>query len=82
VCSSDLGEPVLETHQDLLVANLETFATSTTRLAGVPEGLGVVSSERQVFISQRHPQGRMTFIDVDDESRQTVTGYQLNAGID
>lgn len=76
------GEPVLETHQDLLVANLETFATSTTRLAGVPEGLGVVSSERQVFISQRHPQGRMTFIDVDDESRQTVTGYQLNAGID
>lgn len=75
-------EQELDTHRDLLIADLGSFKTSTIRLASLPEGLGSVVAPRQIFVSQQHPQGRITFIDVDDLSRQTVTGYQLNAGID
>lgn len=72
----------VETQKDILVANLSTFATQTFRLASYPEGLGIVGPARRVYITQIHPQGRMTFVSVDTDERQTVTGYQLNSGID
>ncbi len=72
----------VETQKDILVANLSTFATKTFRLASYPEGLGIVGPARRVYISQIHPQGRMTFVNVETDERQTVTGYQLNSGID
>ncbi len=72
----------VETQKDILVANLSTFATKTFRLASFPEGLGIIGPARRVYISQIHPQGRMTFVTVETDERQTVTGYELNSGID
>ena len=68
--------------RDIMVANLRSFATSSFRVAAPPEGLGPIEGEALIYISQKHPQGRITFVDVDTQERRAVTGYQLNAGID
>lgn len=69
-------------HRDVLGVNLETFRVETFRVPSLPEGIGAIGSVGKVYINQKHPQGRMTFVDVRTDQRQTVTGYQLNAGID
>lgn len=73
---------VQPSHRDVVMINLRSFRMDSFRLSSLPEGLGVIESARKVYISQTHPQGRMTFVDVDTLERQTVTGYQLNAGIE
>lgn len=68
--------------RDVLTVNLRSFRTDSFRVPSLPEGLGLIRDAGRVYISQHHPQGRMTFVDVVGEARQTITGYQLNAGID
>lgn len=68
-------------HRDIVQVNLQTFRKDVFRLSSLPDGLGLIPSARRVYINQIHPQGRMTFLDVDSDERETVTGYQLNAGI-
>jgi len=72
----------LDSHRDVLGINLFTFGIDSFRVPSLPEGIGAISTGRRVYINQKHPQGRMTFVDVVDGARQTVTGYQLNSGID
>ena len=43
--------------------------------------LYAVPSARQAFVSQRHPQGRMSFIALDTGAIRTVTGFDLNSQI-
>lgn len=73
---------LLPTHRDVLGVNLETFSIDSFRIPSPPEGIGAVPSSARVYINQTHPQGRITFVDVVTERRQTVTGYQLNSKID
>jgi hypothetical protein len=77
--TADATEP---SHRDVLTINLRSFRTDSFRVPSLPEGLGPIRSAKRIYISQRHPQGRMTFVDVGTGARQTITGYQLNAGID
>ncbi|MBA2664369.1 MAG: hypothetical protein H0U74_18920 [Bradymonadaceae bacterium] len=77
-----LVSQIQDSHRDAVVINLRSFRTDAFRLPSLPEGLGVIASARKVYISQTHPQGRMSFVNVDTLERQTVTGYQLNAGIE
>ena len=51
-------------------------------MPSLPEGIGAIGTVGKVYVDQKHPQGRMTFVDVASDKRQTITGYQLNAGID
>ena len=76
------GDGDAESLRDVLQINLQSFSTSTFRVPSLPEGLGRVDSAGRIFVNQAHPQGRLTFVEVADGKRQTVTGYQLNAGID
>lgn len=72
----------LDSHRDVLGINLLTFSIDSFRVPSLPEGIGAIPSATRVYINQKHPQGRMTFVDVLTNKRQTVTGYQLNANID
>jgi DNA-binding beta-propeller fold protein YncE len=60
------------------VMNLSSFIVDALELGSPPTALGYASGTNSVFIAQDHPSGRMTFIDLDDMSVQTVTGYTLN----
>lgn len=72
----------LDSHRDVLGINLLTFSIDSFRVPSLPEGIGAIPSATRVYVNQKHPQGRMTFVDVLTDKRQTVTGYQLNANID
>lgn len=69
-------------HRDVLVMNLETFRIDSFTVPSSPTSVGAIPGALKVYINQRHPQGRITFADVLSLKRQTITGYQLNAGID
>jgi hypothetical protein len=73
---------VPDTFRDVLELDLGTFRTETIRVPSLPDGLGAIPDVDKIYVSQEHPQGRMTFISAKTRKKQTVTGYQLNAGID
>lgn len=68
--------------RDVLRLDLGSFSSETFRVPSMPEGIGRIDGADRIFVNQEHPQGRLTFIEVASDRRQTVTGYQLNAGID
>jgi hypothetical protein len=69
------GEPYLEVlHYDSLLYN-------EIELKSEPVHLGVLPETRTAYISQEHDLGRISFFDVDADELQTITGFELNAGI-
>ncbi len=66
--------------QGLMHLNMATFRSDFVRLPRKPEQLGVVAGK--VFVAQEDSAGRITFFDVDTQSQRTISGYELNAGID
>jgi hypothetical protein len=60
--------------------DLDSYRTDFFKLARQPQQLGVVAGK--VFVSQTSDEGRITFIDVNSSAQRTVSGYELNAGID
>jgi DNA-binding beta-propeller fold protein YncE len=70
----DDGDALKETQR----MDLSSFIVDSIELGSPPTAVGYASETNSVFIAQDHPAGRMTFIDLDDMSVQTVTGYALN----
>jgi hypothetical protein len=60
--------------------DLSSYRTDFFKLARQPQQLGVVAGK--VFVSQTSDDGRITFFDVNTGAQRTVSGYELNAGID
>jgi len=60
------------------IINLGSFIVDSLNLGSVPTALGYATQTDKVFVSQDHPSGRMTFVDMADDSVKTVTGYALN----
>jgi hypothetical protein len=59
----------------------QSFLVTTTSLGSPPTSIGSVALTKQVFVSQEHPDGRITFIHWENGERQTVTGFELNSRI-
>ncbi len=55
---------------------------SELSLGSTPTGLGVIPATGMVYVSQDHPDGRITFLSADDDSPSTITGFELNGRID
>ncbi|MBN2342294.1 MAG: hypothetical protein JXX29_14660 [Deltaproteobacteria bacterium] len=64
--------------QEIDIIHLDTFIVDILPLGSVPQAAGYASLTDKVFVSQEHPSGRMTFMDVDGENVKTITGYTLN----
>jgi hypothetical protein len=43
----------------------------------LPQSSGLVTEANQAFIAQQHPEGRITFIDLDSRELHTLTGFEL-----
>lgn len=50
-------------------------------LASPPIAVGVVEGARRVFVSQQHPEGRLTFIDLETGIARTLTGFELSSRV-
>jgi hypothetical protein len=67
--------------------DLSTLVSHSVSLASPPIFAGGFSgtteeTRHRVFVSQLHPAGRISFVDLDDSQIRTVTGFILNSRID
>jgi hypothetical protein len=42
---------------------------------------GIVADANQAFVAQQHPEGRITFIDLDTQELHTLTGFELSTQV-
>ncbi|AKV02755.1 hypothetical protein AKJ09_09418 [Labilithrix luteola] len=50
-------------------------------LASPPIAVGVVEGAKRAYVSQQHPEGRLTFVDLDTGAARTLTGFELSARV-
>ncbi|HQF26722.1 MAG TPA: hypothetical protein PL065_24890, partial [Polyangiaceae bacterium] len=46
-----------------------------------PIAVGTVLGAKRAFVAQQHPEGRLTFIDLDTGLSRTLTGFELAARV-
>ncbi len=44
-------------------------------------GSGIVPEANRAFVAQQHPEGRITFIDLDSGAHRTLTGFELSSRV-
>jgi hypothetical protein len=61
---------------------LGSFIVNDIELGSPPVAIAVLAaSTKRVFVSQEHPEGRISFIDWETHQVQSVTGFELNGRI-
>ncbi len=50
-------------------------------LASPPTAVGIVTGAKRAYVAQEHPDGRITFIDLDTGLARTLTGFELGARV-
>jgi len=60
---------------------LDTAVVRQRALNSPPEAVGVLTDANAAFVSQRHPLGRISFIDLTTDAIRTVTGFDLNGRV-
>ena len=70
------GLPFLE------VVDYRTLLFDEVALKSPANNVGILPGSRVVYASQAHSLGRISFYDVDGKGLTTITGFELNAGIE
>ena len=78
----DLGFVVMEGEPTLVQLNYRSLIHDELTLKSGAVHMGVLPDTRQVYVSQEHDLGRISFYDPDAASLQTITGFELNSGIE
>lgn len=63
------------------VAKMPSLAVDRYPLASPPIAAGIVASANRAYIAQEHPDGRITFIDLEGGRARTLTGFELSARV-
>lgn len=63
------------------LARMPSLQVDYKPLASPPLAAGVVAAADRAFISQSHPEGRITFVNFSDGSARTLTGFELGAKV-
>jgi DNA-binding beta-propeller fold protein YncE len=61
--------------------DLESFVVEALDVGSFPIEVGPVPGTHRIYVSQDHPMGRLSFIDVESGEMRTVTGFELNSQI-
>ena len=61
----------------LTVASMPSLAIQTIPLASLPIAAGIVEGAGRGFVAQKHPDGRITFVDLKTGEARTLTGFEL-----
>jgi hypothetical protein len=78
----DFGFFLLEEAKRTEIINLRTFIVDQLNHGSPPTAAGYAVDTRKGFINQDHSAGRMTFLNIEDKSVKTVTGFNLNDDIE
>lgn len=65
----------------LQIVTVQTGVVATKQLGSPPSGVGILPGAAQAFIAQRHPLGRVSFVDLATDAMRTVTGFDLNSHV-
>jgi hypothetical protein len=65
----------------MYLVHLDDLEENFTALPSPPLAAGIVPAARTAFVAQAHPEGRITFVNLDDGSRRTLTGFELAAKV-
>lgn len=63
------------------LARMPSLQVDYLDLASAPLAVGVVPTAGRAFVSQQHPEGRITFIDLETGSARTLTGFELGSRV-
>jgi DNA-binding beta-propeller fold protein YncE len=63
------------------VITTQTGVVITKQLGSPPSAVGILPSAGAAFTAQRHPLGRVSFIDLTTDQVRTVTGFDLNGHV-
>jgi hypothetical protein len=63
------------------LARMPQLMVERYALASPPIAVGAVPNARRAFIAQQHPEGRLTFIDLDTGVARTLTGFELSSRV-
>jgi hypothetical protein len=65
------------------VARMPELTVDAIELASkpLPRASGIVREANQAFVAQQHPEGRITFIDLDTNEVHTLTGFELSTQV-
>ena len=76
------GAFVMGGYRFLEVVDYRTLLFDEVDLKSPATNLGVVPGSHTVYVSQAHDLGRISLYDVDGKGLATITGFELNAGIE
>ncbi len=66
---------------ELHIAEMPSLKVTTLPLASMPIATGIVAGENRGYVAQKHPEGRITFVDLDSGEARTLTGFELAAQV-
>jgi WD40 repeat protein len=76
------GYFVQEGVDSMVRLDYDTLLYEEIELRSQPEHVGVLPGSPFAWVSQEHELGRISFYDADNESLETITGFELNAEIE
>lgn len=75
------GGDALTATRALQVVTTQTGVVMTRQLGSPPSTVGILPTAGEAFTAQRHPLGRVSFVDLETDSVRTITGFDLNSNI-
>lgn len=65
------------------LVRMPELTVDAVELASQPleQASGIVREANQAFVAQQHPEGRITFIDLDSGEQHTLTGFELSTEV-
>ena len=73
---------VMDNQKYLETLHFDTLLYDEVRIPSAPVYLGVLPGSATAWVSQQHDLGRISFYDPDGGALDTLTGFELNAGIE
>ncbi len=75
------GGDAISAPRALQVVQTQTGVVTSKQLGSPPSAVGVLPGAGEAFTAQRHPLGRITFVNLATDVVRTVTGFDLNGDI-
>ena len=63
------------------LAKMPSLEVDQYALASPPIAAGIVAGASRAYVAQSHPEGRITFIDLQNGQARTLTGFELGSRI-
>lgn len=65
----------------LALASMPSLKVQIFSLASLPIAAGIVAGANRGFVAQKHPDGRLTFVNLDSGEARTLTGFELGTQV-